>query len=164
MEHEPDHREKDEGASSAGEVLEVLGEAATASEPSESSLDDPSFGQDDEAPAGLLAGDDELPGTQSRELWRQFGAGIGTVGPDDAEGGEACLQLGQHRHGAVTVLHAGRLNSNAQREAECVDDEMTLLALDLLVRVEARRINLRPPFSAPRTLWLSMIAAVGSAA
>jgi hypothetical protein len=47
-------------------------------------------------------------------------------------------------------------------QVERIDDDVPLLAFDLLPRV-ARWITPRPPFSAPLTLWLSMIAAVGLA-
>jgi hypothetical protein len=62
---------------------------------------------------------------------------------------------------AVTILDVGRVNHCAQQQAERVYENMALLALDLLARVIAMRINVRPPFSALFTLWLSMIAAVG---
>jgi hypothetical protein len=44
-----------------------------------------------------------------------------------------------------------------------VDQDVSLLAFDLLAAIEARRINPRPPFSVLLTLWLSMIPAVGLA-
>jgi hypothetical protein len=40
---------------------------------------------------------------------------------------------------------------------------VALLAIDLLGRVIADRIDVPPPFSALLTLWLSTIAAVGLA-
>jgi hypothetical protein len=49
------------------------------------------------------------------------------------------------------------------QQAFGVDENMPLLALDLLARVVTRRINPGPPFSALFTLWLSMMAAVGLA-
>ena len=55
------------------------------------------------------------------------------------------------------------MDRGAQQQAERVDQDVPLLALDLLARVVARRIDARPPFSALLTLWLSMIAAVGLA-
>ena len=50
-----------------------------------------------------------------------------------------------------------------QQQAYCIDENMPLLALDLLARIVAVRINAGPPFSALFTLWLSMMAAVGLA-
>jgi hypothetical protein len=49
------------------------------------------------------------------------------------------------------------------QQALRIDENMPLLALDLLSRVVARRINRSPPFSALLTLWLSITAAVGLA-
>jgi hypothetical protein len=44
-----------------------------------------------------------------------------------------------------------------------VDQDVSLLAFDLLARVVARQVDAGPPFSVPFTLWRSMIAAVGLA-
>jgi len=46
-----------------------------------------------------------------------------------------------------------------QRQAERVDRDVPLLALDLLARVAAARVDARPPSSAPSTPWLSTVAA-----
>jgi hypothetical protein len=50
-----------------------------------------------------------------------------------------------------------------EEQALRIDQNMALLALDQLARIEAVRIDARPPFSALFTLWLSMIQAVGLA-
>jgi hypothetical protein len=55
------------------------------------------------------------------------------------------------------------MDGDGQDQAEGVDEEMALLAFDLLARVIARRVDARPPFSAPFTLWLSITAALGEA-
>jgi hypothetical protein len=47
------------------------------------------------------------------------------------------------------------------QQALGIDEDVPLLALDLLACIIACWINRRPPFSALLTLWLSMIAAVG---
>jgi hypothetical protein len=50
------------------------------------------------------------------------------------------------------------------QEALRIDEDVPLLAVDLLARIVAMRIDAGPPFSALFTLWLSMTAAVGDAA
>ena len=55
------------------------------------------------------------------------------------------------------------MNGDGKDQAEGVDEEMALLALDLLARVIARRVDVRPPCSALFTLWLSITAALGEA-
>jgi hypothetical protein len=50
-----------------------------------------------------------------------------------------------------------------QEQALRIDENMALLALDQLARIEAVPIDARPPFSALLTLWLSMMQAVGLA-
>jgi len=72
----------------------------------------------------------------------------------------------QRRHdedAAIAILDVGRMNDGVEQQAYCVDKNVPLLALDLLARIVAVRINARPPFSALFTLWLSMMAAVGLA-
>jgi len=83
---------------------------------------------------------------------------------------EQLLQKRKHpeqgRHdedAAIAILNVGRMNDGVKQEAYCVDKNVPLLALDLLARIVAVRINARPPFSALFTLWLSMMAAVGLA-
>ena len=55
------------------------------------------------------------------------------------------------------------MDDSAQQQTERIDENMPLLALNLLPCIVAMRIDARPPFSALFTLWLSMIAAVGLA-
>jgi hypothetical protein len=55
------------------------------------------------------------------------------------------------------------MDGDGKDQAEGIDEEMTLLAFDLLARVIARRVDARPPFSALLTLWLSITAALGEA-
>src|SRR3954463_7995022 len=55
------------------------------------------------------------------------------------------------------------MDDGLEQQALGVDQDMTLLAPDLLAAVIARRVNAAPPFSALLTLWLSMIAALGLA-
>jgi hypothetical protein len=55
------------------------------------------------------------------------------------------------------------MHDGLHQQALRIDEDVPLLAFDLLAAIEARRINPAPPFSALLTLWLSMIAAVGLA-
>jgi len=64
---------------------------------------------------------------------------------------------------AIAVLDIGGVHDGMDQQALRVDENMPLLALDLLSRVVTRRIDRGPPFSALFTLWLSITAAVGLA-
>ena len=55
------------------------------------------------------------------------------------------------------------MDNSVKQQAECIDENMPLLALYFLAGVVTRRIDAGPPFSALFTLWLSMMAAVGLA-
>ena len=61
------------------------------------------------------------------------------------------------------ILDISGMNDGLHQQTLGVDEKVTLLALDLLSRVEPVRIDRGPPFSALLTLWLSMMAAVGLA-
>ena len=88
-------------------------------------------------------------------------ARIGEDAQNEREQGPGALV--KNERGAVAILDVGRVNGSAQQQAERVYENMALLALDLLARIEAGRIDAGPPFSALFTLWLSMMQAVGLA-
>ena len=76
-------------------------------------------------------------------------AAIGAVGEDHLDEREQPPRRAQQRDGAVAVLDVGRLDHGAQQQAQRVDQDVALLALDLLARVETRRVDARPP------LWMA---------
>jgi hypothetical protein len=52
-----------------------------------------------------------------------------------------------HQHGAaIAVLNVGRVDNDLHQQARRIDDDMPLLALDLLPCVIAMRINAGPLF------------------
>lgn len=86
---------------------------------------------------------------------------IGAVGEEFLQERIKAEQDSEEREPAVAVLHVGGGDEAGEKEPLSVDQNMALLALDQLARIEAVRVRARPPFSALFTLWLSMIAAVG---
>ncbi len=88
---------------------------------------------------------------------------IGAVGEQFPEKGKQTEQCRQQLEAAVAILNVGGGDDAVQQQALRVDQDMALLALDQLARVEAGRVDADPPFSALFTLWLSMMQAVGLA-
>ena len=88
---------------------------------------------------------------------------VGAVGEQPFEKGEQAEQRRQQGEAAVAILNVGGGDDAVQEQALGIDEDVPLLALDQLARVEAGRIDARPPFSALFTLWLSMMQAVGLA-
>jgi hypothetical protein len=88
---------------------------------------------------------------------------ISTIGNQRGEKREPTEERGQHGNAAVTILNVGGVNDRMQQEALRIDQDVPLLALDQLARIEAVRIDAGPPFSALFTLWLSMMPVVGLA-
>ena len=103
-----------------------------------------------------LAADPPQPLLELRPL-------VATVGVELAQERVEAEQRAHQQHPAVTVLYVGREHDGLHQQALRINQDVALLAADLLARVIARRIDAAPPFSAPFTLWLSMIAAVGLA-
>ena len=147
------------------EVLPVLGETATATEPADGAFDDPAFGEDDE-PFDLIATSDDFGhqiGHGVRQTIVEDRPGIGAVGKQPREEREPSEQGGEHDEAAIAVLNVSSGDQRMQQQAERIDENVALLAFDQLGAVEAVGIDARPPFSALFTLWLSTIQAVGLA-
>jgi hypothetical protein len=88
---------------------------------------------------------------------------IGAVGEQFPEKGKLAEQCRQQREAAVAILNVAGGDDTVQQQTLRIDQNMPLLALDQLARIEAVRIDAAPPFSALFTLWLSMMQAVGLA-
>jgi len=77
---------------------------------------------------------------------------IGAVGIQLFEECKPTEQRRQQCDAAVAILNAGGMNNGVQQQAQRIDENMPLLALDQLARIEPVRINAGPPFSALFTL------------
>lgn len=163
--HEADGSELEETERVVVEIFPVFGQSAAAVDPGDGAFDNPTLGQHDEAldPIGSL---DDL----GLEMGQDAGQGavkdrpfIGAVGEQFFEKGKQTEQRRQEREAAVAILNVGGGDDAVQEQALRVDQNMALLALDQLARIETVRIDARPPFSALFTLWLSMMQVVGLA-
>ena len=163
--HEANGGETQECEPLAIEVLPILGEPAAAVEPGNRALDDPatwkhhkSFG-----PIGPLDDFSFEMRQDFRERLVEFRPLIAAVGKQLLQEWIHPEQRGKQYDAAVAVLDVGGMNDRVQQQTQRVYENMALLALDLLARIIAMRIDPGPPFSALFTLWLSMMAAVGLA-
>jgi hypothetical protein len=164
-EHEPDGGDAQKCERISVDALPILGQSSTPTEPRKCSLDDPPPRQDLEAFRRIGTLDDFR-----HEARKSFLLGLAKDGSLIAAIGEQLLQkreipeqCAQNENAAVSVLDVGGMNDRMKQQAYRVDKNMPLLAVDLLARIIAVRINTAPPFSALFTLWLSMTAAVGLA-
>jgi len=94
--------------------------------------------------------------------FRKFGPLMSTVNAERLQKGKA-EQCRHNENASIAILNVGRINDGVKQEAYCVDQNVPLLALDLLARIVPVRINAGPRFCALFTLWLSMMAKVGLA-
>lgn len=104
------------------------------------------------------------PGAGLRHRGSHLRPPVAAIGEDTLDEGEQSARAVQQFDRAVAVLHIGRMDHDVQQEAERVDEDVALAARDLLARIEALRVDRRPPFCAALALWLSITAAVGLAA
>jgi len=107
--------------------------------------------------------DFQRPQTGRCDRLRHPGALVSAIGIDALDEGEAAAGVAQHGRRPVAILDIGRMDGDAQQQAERIDEDVALAAFDLLARVIPRRIERDPPFTAPLALWLSMMAALGLA-
>ena len=146
-------------------VFPIFAEATTPIEPANGPLDNPALRLDDKA-FGVITSPDDLGhevGHYSGDPIGEDRTGIGAVGKQLAQEGELSEQRGQQEDTTVAVLHIGGRHQRVQHQAQRVDQDVALLALDQLAGIKAVRIDARAPFSALFTLWLSITQAVGLA-
>src|SRR5918994_160338 len=149
----------------AVQTLPILGQAATAVEPGDGPLDDPALRQHDELVAVGALDDLEVdPAADGAQPGLELRASVAAVGVEFQQERVQPEQRPHQQHAAVAVLDVGGVDDRLHQQALGVDQDVALLALDLLAGVVARRVDAAPPFSAPLTLWLSMIPVVGLAA
>ena len=146
-------------------IFPILGEAAASVEPCDGSLDNPSLWFNDKAFGMITTFDDFhnqiVDGVDGTALKHR--SSIRAVGEQFAQEWELSEQSGHHQDTAVAVLNVSSGHQCMQQQAQCIDQDVTLLALDQLARIKAVRVDTRAPFSALLTLWLSMTQAVGLA-
>ena len=145
-EHDADHGEAHKGGDGVGVALEVAREAAVTADPRERALHDPTFGEHLEVMESGALDDLEFPvpggGDGSLHLWSL----VSTVAIDQRDEGEQAACAAQHGEGAVTILHVGGMNDDAQEKAERIDEDVPLAARDLLTCIKALRVECRAPF------------------
>ena len=149
----------------AVEVLPIFGEPAAAIEPGDGALDDPSLGQDHKS-FDLIRAFDDLDFDARQHPSQGVVEGGTLIGRIGKQLGQERMQpehRGEQQDAAVAILDVGGMNNGVQQQAQRIYEKMAFLALDLLARIIARRVDPGPPFSALFTLWLSMMAAVGLA-
>jgi hypothetical protein len=88
---------------------------------------------------------------------------IAIIGEEFAQERVQTEQSRENQNAAVAILNVGGMNHRMKQEAFGIDEDVTLLAFDLLACIIAIRVDAAPLFSALFALWLSMTQAVGLA-
>ena len=144
--HDADHGEAEEGGDGSGVALEVAGQAAVAADPGEGALDDPALGQDDEA-MGIAALDDlQRPGSGLGDHLGHLRPLVAGVGEDAFDERKGSPRGAQQVTRAIAILNVGRVDGDAQQEAQRIDQDVALAAGDFLARVKALRVERSAPF------------------
>ena len=74
------------------------------------------------------------------------GPRIGAIGKEPFQKRKQAEKRGQQQDAAVAILNIGRTNNRVQQQTLCIYQDMPLLALDELARVESGRIDARSAF------------------
>jgi hypothetical protein len=149
-EHQSDHGEAEIGNRKPCSVFVVLGQPAVPSDPTECALDDLPFWQHDEAVQVCSFDDLNLLRPECPDRSGRGRALITPIGEDALDKGEQPAHRLQYQQAAVSVLHVCGMNNHVQHQAERIDEDVTLLAFDLLTCIVANRIETGPLF--PRSL------------
>ena len=146
-EHDADHCESDERRGGSRVALEVAGEAPIVADPGERSLDDPSFGEHDEAMQFTALDNRELPSAGLGDGGRGLRTLVRGISEDTLdEGKEAARAPIEDEQSAVAILHGSRVDDDVQQQAERVDQNMPFAAGDLLGCIKALRVKRGAPF------------------
>ena len=148
------------------QALPILCQAATAVQPSDGALHDPALRQHHELACGRVRALDDLDvdlATGPGETCLEPRPAVAAVGVKPEQERIQPEHGRHHQHAAVSILDVHGVHDRLHQQALRVDQDMALLALDLLPGVVAMRVDRAPPFSAPFTLWLSMMPTVGLA-
>ena len=144
--HDADHGEAEEGGDGSGVAFEVAGQTAVAADPGKGALDDPALGQGDKA-MGIAALDDlQGPGTGLGDYLGHLWPLVAGVGEDAFDERKGSPRGAQYLARAVAILHVGRLDGDAQQEAQRIDQDVALATGDFLAGIKALRVERRAPF------------------
>jgi hypothetical protein len=97
-------------------------------------LDDPTFGENDEAMQLIALDDLQRPRAGVCDRGGDPPSPLAGIGEDALdEGEEAARALVEDKARAVAIVHIGRMDDDFQQEAERVNEDLPLAARDLLV-------------------------------
>ncbi len=152
------HRELDHSPSLFGVALIISDQTSGEGKPCKGSLNNPSFGQDDEF-AGIGTFDDlDYPAKYLGSPNDQFSR-VATICEDMLDRGDQGKQANQQRPRADTILNSGRMDNHCEDEPHRIYRDVLLAALDLFAGIKTAR----PPFPAVFTERESIMATEGCA-
>ena len=121
-----------------GSGIPILGQSSASVEPGDRTLDNPALGQHDELMQ--LGSLDDLrvdPAAGGAQPGLEVGALVPTVSIELQQEGVQAEQRAHQHHPAVAVLDVGGVNDGLHQQALGVDQDVPLLAFDLLAGVVA---------------------------
>jgi len=140
------------------ELLIVLAQTAITSQPTKSAFNDPAAWEDDKARLIIAALNNfKRPTTGIFDPVDELSAVI-AIGPDQLQPWEKTFERFQEQFRTGPILDVSGMNNGFQHQSYCIDQQMALAPIHILARVVAAW----SPFSVVLTLWLSMMAALGS--
>jgi hypothetical protein len=143
LEHEPDHRNMDQGFGMFSFGFVVSHQAAVFHKPAKGSLDDPAFGQHGKA-ALVFETWHHLQAQGARFAMRghpscEGRTGIGLVGPEAAQPAKPLERPTEELAGATLFGEIGRSNANPQQQTQGVHQNMAFAPLGFLAGIITAR-------------------------
>jgi len=136
------------------EIFPILGQSAAAAKPRQCSFNNPTLRKNLEAFHRIRALDDFRHQAWQGFLLRlaKFWSLVAAIGEQFLKKWKFPKQRAQDENAAIAILDIGAMNDRMKQQAYRVDENMPLLAFDLLAGIIAMRIDVAPPFSALFTL------------
>jgi hypothetical protein len=124
----------------------ITRQPAMMADPADRALDDPPFGQHDEAMLVAASDDLHLPWPGSFHGCGHLWPLVAGIADDPLDERELSARLAQQWFGSVAILNFGRMDHHGQQQTQCIRQDVALAAKGLLARNVARRVERRPPF------------------
>ena len=115
-------------------------------DPADRALDDPPFGQHDEATLVAASDDLHLPWPGSLHGCGHLRPLVAGIADDPLDERELPARLAQQWRSSVAILNVGRQDDHAKQQTQRIRQDVTLAAKGLLARIVTRRVERRPPF------------------
>ena len=170
LQHQTSHCQVDHRFTTLGQIFVIFAHPSVPTDPSDSSLDDPSTRQHGEgghwrrfdilgvpSPPSWTLDYLQLPPTFVFDPCLECRTAITHISPDHFQSRTVCVRYSENEEGSFLIRNSCRVGGSTQQQTRCINDNMAFTSADFLRPV----ITVNPPFSVVFTDCESMMAAEG---